>query len=330
MKLDIRAFFFNAKTDYLPYYKNYIINIDKSEKIDSILPLIKEQNKDFSYPEKKCYFRLNSFVTDGSESIDDIVNRFGNELTIEAVSKYRSTNGLIINDDDFYESFKLLEPFCNDEDKEYYNNLYGLHYASATFEYNKNYIGDAILILASKLLFNKHPQRDEIIEAISCDNGLWEAEYENNMLTPHNYYDTFNLLKSIAKPIKDKNKVSGFFARGYKNIELSSDGIGVAYYYGINNNDFFNFPQNALDKGYYEVNYSHCNKSCGIDLFSTNEELALKKAGRVLADAYDNGAEILIAKKRYIDYFKANIGKIEKVANRNILINLEDIDSFEF
>jgi hypothetical protein len=331
MKLHTRVFFFNSKTDYLPYYKNFDFGIDENSQIKSILPLIKEQNRNFNYPEQNLYFRVNGLVTNGEVSIKEIVAKLGDEITIEPVSTYRSKDSLIINDDDFYESFKILEPYCSEDDREYYQGLYGLHYASATFEYNKQYIGDAILILASRLIFNKHIKKDEILEAISCDNGLWDAEYEDNMFIPTDYYGTFNLLKNIAKAKKDINRVSSLFTRKYKAQDLSSsEAIDVAFYYGLNNSEIYQLPQSTIDKGYKEIEFSHSNKSCGIDLLKTNEELALRKAARVLADAYDSGAEILLADKKYIDYFKSNIGKIEKVANREILINLEDIDNFEF
>ena len=332
MKLQTRAFFFNAQTDYLPYYKNFKIDINKDEPLKSILSKIKEQNRFFNYPEdeKKLYFRVNSLVTNGNISIKDVVNQVGEELTIEPTFAYRATNCLEINDDDFQESYKLLEPYCTEEDRKYYESLYGLHYASATFEYNKSYIGDAILILAAHLIYNKNPHLDDILKAISGENGLWDAEYEDNMLIPEDYSGTFKLLKDLAIPPKDTNRVSSFGARSYKDRDLSNqDEIGVAFYYANRfNNEVYELSDEIKQKGYKEVKFEHSHKSCGIALLDTNEKMALTKAARVLADAYDSGADILVAKKEYIDYFKENIGKIEKVANRDILINLANVEEF--
>ena len=330
MKLNLRVFIFNAKTDYLPYYKNFKINIDESEPLLNVLPIIKEQNFFFNYPEDRLYFRVNSLVTDGKVSIKEVVEKCGKELTIEPISKYRSVDSLIINDSDFEEGYKLLEPYCEEEDRRYYDSLYGLNYASSTFEYNKQYIGDAVLLLAAHLIYNKNPNQDAILEAIGRDNGLWDAEWEDNMLIPQDYSGTFKLLKDLSIPPRDCNKIGDFSIRVYKDRDLSdNEEVGIAFYYGSRNNkEIYELSDEVKEKGYKEVNFEHSHKSCGMSLQENNEELAFKKAGKVLADAYDSGAGILVAEKKYIDYFKRNIGKIEKVVNRDILINLIDIDNF--
>ncbi len=332
MKLELRVFFFNAKTDYLPYYKNFKIKIDDDEPFVNVLPKIKEQNRFFNYPddEKKLYFRVNGLVTNGKLSVKEVVDKVGKEITIEPVSKYHAKDCLILNDDDFEQSYKLLEPYCNDEDRAFYESLYGQHYASGTFEYNKKYIGDAILILAARLIYNKTPHREEILAKIGHENGLWYAEYEDNMLIPQDYKGTFKLLRDLSIPPRDTNKVSDLGTRYYKDRDLSGyDEIGVAFYYGDREClDCFELPQGAKEKGYKEVKFAHSHKSCGIRIKHVNEKFALQKAGRVLADAYDSGAAILVAKKDYIDYFRINMGKIEKVVNRDIPINLVDIEKF--
>ncbi len=329
MQLHLRVLFFDIKTDYLPYYKNFTIDIDKNNDLKSILLFIKQLDRNFDYPNDNIYLRVNSLVTSGETLIKNVVGKLGNNLTIEPISSYRVTNDLIIDDSDFEASFELLKDYTSNEDKEYYNKLYGLHYASATFEYNRQYVGDAILLLASRLIFNKHPKRDEILEIITQDNGLWDAEWENNMLDDIDYESTFKLLKTLAKPNKDKNRVSSLFTRKYKNLDLSSyEEIGVAFYYGIDNYEIYELSSNVLEQGYKEVKFKYAHKSCGISLLETNEELALKKAARVLLDAYDSGASILLTNKKYVIYFKENIGKIERVANRDILINIVDIEEF--
>ena len=35
--LEVRAFFFNAKTDYLPYYKNFTITLNTEDSVEKIL-----------------------------------------------------------------------------------------------------------------------------------------------------------------------------------------------------------------------------------------------------------------------------------------------------
>ena len=47
INLQVRAFFFNSNTDYLPYYKNFNISIDKDATLFDVLSKIKAKNSDF-------------------------------------------------------------------------------------------------------------------------------------------------------------------------------------------------------------------------------------------------------------------------------------------
>ena len=44
--LEVRAFLFNAKTDYLPYYKNFSMTLNSDDKVDAILAKIQDANDD--------------------------------------------------------------------------------------------------------------------------------------------------------------------------------------------------------------------------------------------------------------------------------------------
>jgi len=58
------------------------------------------------------------------------------------------------------------------DDLMFYLKLYGVHYASETFSYNKEYMGDAIMILARKMLKDGNPHKKEIIDAIVVKDGV--------------------------------------------------------------------------------------------------------------------------------------------------------------
>ena len=126
ISLDVKAFFFNAKTDYLPYYKNFSFEINKNDKnmdLEEILGFIKLQNEDFSYPSSKLVFRVNDLVVTGQEKVTTVMERLGNELVITPILEYRSNNGLIINDDDFMANFeKIFGGLATDKDKDEYQN----------------------------------------------------------------------------------------------------------------------------------------------------------------------------------------------------------------
>jgi succinate dehydrogenase/fumarate reductase-like Fe-S protein len=118
--LNVRAFFFNAKTDYLPYYKSFKISVDENKSVVEILKAIQDQNEIFSFPQERIVFRINDLVVNETTIISEVVEKLGKELTIEPVNSYRSTNGLIINDDDFMQSFFLLEPYATESDKAHF------------------------------------------------------------------------------------------------------------------------------------------------------------------------------------------------------------------
>jgi len=149
-KLEIRAFFFNAKTDYLPYYKNFSIKnfsiyVEDDATVKDLLAKIEEENENFSYPKQKLVMKINGLVVEAKQSVSSLVERFGTSFQIDPVNSYRSNDGLKINDSDFMQSFELLAPYASEDDLKYYKTLYALHYASETEKFDRDYIGDAIV-----------------------------------------------------------------------------------------------------------------------------------------------------------------------------------------
>ncbi|NKQ40293.1 MAG: hypothetical protein HF962_01830 [Sulfurovum sp.] len=326
MKLDAKAYFFNAKMDYLPYYKNLSIELEKSVPIKELLPMIKKQSSDFSYPETNLYFRLNGMVLDGTQSVEEIVNKLGTELQIDPISTYRSTNGLTINDDDFMQSFELLAPYASEEDKAYYQTLYPLHYASDTFSYNNQYIGDAILLLAYKMITDGNENKEEILDVTSSHyDGLWECEYENNLFHAEDYSTEIAKLKEMAKDAP--NKYKPLFARKYKSSEIKHiEGRNVAFYAGIDplsQSIISNTLEQIESKGATAIRYSKMCKLAGQTLLETNPKTAYLKMGMMLLDAMDSGADLLIVHNEDdAELFKQSIGYCEKIAQRDIRLDI--------
>lgn len=74
-KLKIRAFFFNAKTDYLPYYKNFTLKVEEEATAKDLLGLIQEKNENFSYPKQKLIMKINGLIVEAKEPVVNIVER---------------------------------------------------------------------------------------------------------------------------------------------------------------------------------------------------------------------------------------------------------------
>jgi succinate dehydrogenase/fumarate reductase-like Fe-S protein len=341
-KLEIRAFFFNAKTDYLPYYKNFNIKVNDDATAKDVLVKIQEENENFSFPKQKLVMKINGLVVDAKQPVSSIVERLGTSLQIDPVNSYRSDNGLKINDNDFMESFELLAPYASESDLKYFKTLYTLHYASETENFDREYIGDAVLVLAHKMITEGSEHREAILDAItSVNSGLFDCEYENNLFNAQDHTAAIDALKAMVKPEEGPSLCAQLIARFSKKEEKevvvpkravetieNLEEKQVAHYHGLASHDAMHKLIAQRDmKG---VHFSRSGKLSGLSLLEDNKELALKKAGAILLDAYDRGAEVLVVEDLdVLDMFKKNYSAIEKTIGRK-MIGLELISANDF
>ncbi len=339
-KLTIKAFFFNAKTDYLPYYKNFSLTMESDATAKELLAQIHEENENFSYPKQLLIFRINNLVVDAKETVGAIVERLGTELQIDPVSTYRSNDGLKINDADFMQSYELVAPYASEDDLKEYKKMYALHYASESSNFDRAYIGDAVLVLAHKMI-EKNPENEEaILDAItSVDSGLMDCEYENNLFNAQDHTETINALKLMANPPKGPSCIERIAAKfGKENEEeapparktVTIDNIEektVAHYAGLASHGAMHTLLH--DSNIRDVHFSRANKLSGLTILDTNKDLALKKAGATLLEAFDAGAEVLVVEDiDTLDMFTENFAAIERIVGRKmiglVLISSED------
>lgn len=330
-KLEIRAFFFNAKTDYLPYYKNFNLTVDTDATIKDLLAQLQEANENFSYPEQKLLMKINGLVVEGKQSISSLLERLGTSWQIDPVSSYRSNNGLKINDDDFMQSFALLEPYTTLEDFTFYQTLYALHYASETESFDRDYIGDAILVLAHKMITEGSEHKEAILEAItSAHSGLLDCEYENNLFNAQDHTAMIDELKAMVKQDPEPSLCAKLMARfsqkkkksmPVKRVAETIDNLEekqVAHYFA----EASHVAMHELirQRGMKSIHFPRANKLCGLAVLEDNKELAFKKAGAILLDAFDRAAEVLIVEDiAALDMFKKHFSAIEKTIGRKMI-----------
>ena len=343
-KLEIRAFFFNAKTDYLPYYKNFNINVDAEATAKDLLAQIQDVNENFSYPKQKLVMKINGLVVEAKQPVSEVVEKLGTSLQIDPVNIYRSNDGLKINDSDFMQSFELLAPYASESDLKYYKTLYALHYASETENFDREYIGDAVLVLAHKMITEGSEHTEAILDAItSANSGLFDCEYENNLFNAQDHTAAIDELKAMAKPEEGPSLCAKLIARFSNKEEKEVEVVvpkravetienlekkQVAHYHGIASHDEMHKLIAEMDmKG---VHFSRSGKLSGLSILEDNKELALKKAGAILLDAYDSGAEVLVVEDvAVLDMFNKNFSAIEKTIGRK-MIGLELISAEDF
>ncbi len=341
-KLEIRAFFFNAKTDYLPYYKNFSITVDDdAATAKDLLLKIQEENENFSFPKQKLFMKVNGLVVEAKQPVSALVERLGTSLQIDPVNSYRSNNGLKINDTDFMESFELLAPNASESDLKYYKTLYALHYASETENFDREYIGDAVLVLAHKMITEGSEHKEAILEAItSVNSGLFDCEYENNLFNAQDHSAAIEELKAMVKPEEGPSLCARLMARFSKNeaetvaparaVETieNLEEKQIAHYHGPASHNIIH--KLITDKGMKGVHFSRSGKLAGLGIVEENKELAFKKAGAILLDAYDSGAEVLVVEDvDVLDMFRKNFAAIERTIGRK-MIGLELISTDDF
>ncbi len=339
--LETKAFFFNAKTDYLPYYKHFILTLPYASTAKDILIAIKAQNEDFSYPESNLIFKINDLMVEGDTSLSTIVEKLGTQLHINPANSYRSNNGLIINDDDFMQSYALLAPYATQSDEAYYKTLYALHYASETEKFDHSYIGDAILVLAHKMIEEGSIHKEAILKAItSPSSSLLDCEYENNLFDAQDHTASIVALKEMVKYCDDEEYpslldiIKARFRR--KKDEKESEKITlnkprvdvevealeekhIAYYAGTHTGNEKNISKSIANLGTNEVDFSRKYKLSGLSILEDNRKLALHKAGATLLDAYDAGAEVLVIEdEETFDIFQTHFTAIENTIGRKI------------
>ena len=119
-KVNFKVFRFNADEDYLPYYENYEMDVTSEEVVLDILNRIKWDNDgSFSYRRScrhgicgTCAIKVNGRSTLAcKESMSNMIEYFGNELTLEPLSKTRAVKDLIIDKGDFWAKNDAIHPY---------------------------------------------------------------------------------------------------------------------------------------------------------------------------------------------------------------------------
>ena len=174
-KLRLSVFRFDAKSDYLPFYKKHIIKISGDKTLDDLLAVIKDEDRLFDYPQgRNAAIRISGINLFTDVKIDDIVKNFGTELTLMPMSEKRALKDLIVNDDDFYEKFDLLDPFVDSADKKRFKELIVYHYASDIYKYEDNFQGDALFLFAYKMIKKYPDQKKKILDILDDEeSGIW-------------------------------------------------------------------------------------------------------------------------------------------------------------
>jgi hypothetical protein len=227
--LNITAFRFDAKTDFLPYYKQYKVKVDKNAQLLNVLNSIKEQDKSFSFSDNKFLaVKVNHIGSYTHTPVKVIIDKLGTtNLKLDPISEFRAVNDLDIDTSDFDKKIEILRPFIKEKkDEECYRELVSYYYISPSLEFEHGYFGDSLLLFAV-FLIKKYPEnRDEILKIIADENyGIWlYVSYRNLIITYQNAVtveeNITQLKREILKHIPSANSITKSESKRIRNLNL--------------------------------------------------------------------------------------------------------------
>ena len=331
MKLEISLFKFDKNSDYLPYYTKHFLKIENEKDILDILNTINKDAKLGFINSNDFDLVINGVFVKASITLEEVVNHFGKELTIEPISIRRAYNDLLIDENDFKEKIKILKDLAQEEDKVEYLKLKPYFYASNTLNYKSDYIGDAILILAYDLI-EKNPSISNFV-LLALDNFEIGAQYHTNLENRiynfdkkieekiqkiQNYLDLFEPIEKQNFRINKTLIID--FDKFEENYEIKHDfkNFNIAYY-----------PSNESEQTLDLLNKLNAKilklDSMKLDLakntFNKNPIITYHVASTILLDAFDNNADFLVVDSNEDFYiFDYNRKELEKICGREILL----------
>ena len=205
-KIVVKAFRFNKETDYLPYYKEYTLDVFQDDVMLDVLNRIKwDFDSTFSYRRScrhgicgSCGIKVNNRATLAcKERVFDMIELFGNYMVIEPQNKSRAIKDLIIDKGDFWKKYDSVLPYLvadidekpeleNIVTKGEYEELHeadvcvqcgGCYYACPAIEVNSDYVGPAALAKAYRFNFDvRDKAKEDRLDIVNkLGSGIWDC-----------------------------------------------------------------------------------------------------------------------------------------------------------
>jgi len=205
-KVKIKVFRFNAETDYLPYTKEYEMEVGKDELVLDLMNRIKwEHDGSFSYRRScrhgicgACGIKVNGKpVLACKQNAIELLDLFNNDITLEPQSKKRVIKDMIIDKGDFWEKHAQVKPYIvadidpapKHETKQSIAQFNALldsdlciqcgacHYACPALEANPDYLGPAALNAAYRFSIDTRDNASQERLELTAQSGVgvWDC-----------------------------------------------------------------------------------------------------------------------------------------------------------
>jgi succinate dehydrogenase / fumarate reductase iron-sulfur subunit len=205
-KVNFKVFRFNADEDYLPYYEDYNMEVTSEEVVLDVLNRIKwDHDGSFSYRRScrhgicgACAIKVNGRSTLAcKESMKDMIELFGSDLTLEPLSIKRAVKDMIIDKGDFWQKHDAIHPYLISDVQEHPENEHivtpeeaeelneadlciqcgACHYACPVVEINEEFFGPAAFAKAYRFEADVRDDAhtDRLLELHEEGQGLWDC-----------------------------------------------------------------------------------------------------------------------------------------------------------
>jgi len=204
-KVKFKVFRFNSDEDYLPYYDEYDMEVTSEEVVLDILNRIKwDHDGSFSYRRScrhgicgACAIKVDGRSTLAcKERMFDMIELFGEELTLEPLSIKRAVKDMIIDKSDFWEKHNAVNPYLVDEidenpesenivspedehkllDSDLCIQCGACHYACPVVEINEDYFGPAAFVAAYRFESDVRDNDEERLKTVNeMGSGVWDC-----------------------------------------------------------------------------------------------------------------------------------------------------------
>jgi len=204
--LKFKVFRFNKDTDYLPHYDTFEMNVKDDELVLDVMNRIKwEHDGSFSYRRScrhgicgSCAVKVNGKATLAcKDRVSDLVEIFGEELTIEPQDIKRAYKDMVIDKENFWNKYNAVQPYLVADIDEFptQENIVSIEenekideadyciqcgncfYACSSVGVNPDYLGPAALVKAWR--FNadvRDEAKEERLDAVNqLGSGIWDC-----------------------------------------------------------------------------------------------------------------------------------------------------------
>ncbi|MDR0664497.1 MAG: DUF5644 domain-containing protein [Helicobacteraceae bacterium] len=335
MKIEAKIFRFNAEHDYLSSYRPFIFNASGESTLLDLLQAYKRSDPLCAMRIERIEgVRANGLGAPLTAPLAAFAPK-GGEIVVEPLIIERAVLDLECDKQDFEDKLSVLEEFCDKSDRDYYNEFYIAYAVSPMRALNSEYLGEALFMLADRLIGKSPPNIEIIAKRISQkDNGVFCFAGLNGAL-----------LKGAEHITKTIERLWGMLL----SLGLAPKGISEAKYAPLDANDlprlegkraaiaadcgaFAAAPkiddyENALTIGGAKaLRLKNPWRFGGASLKDVLPHIAVKAAGELVLEAQNIGAQTLLClSKETREFLARNIKTIERESGYPIDIEIATI-----